>query len=80
MVYMPIHDDNSQCFSDLINENYGQIDAEWIMTTLAPLHNTGDTQLAVYNYRNKELLLQYSRNGVKAFKRSAIRIQLADFI
>ena len=80
VVYMPIHDDNSECFNDLIRENYGRIDSEWIMRVLAPLHKTGDTQLAVYNYRNMELLLQYSRGGVYAYNRTPLRIDLAPFL
>lgn len=80
VVYMPVHDDNSECFNDLLKENYGKIDADWVMRTLAPLHKTGDTQLAVYRYATKELLIQYSRAGVPAYKRSPLLVKLADFL
>ena len=50
------------------------------MRVLAPLHRTGDTQLAVYNYRTMELLLQYSRDGIVAYKRTPLRIELSAFM
>jgi hypothetical protein len=77
---MPIHDDNSECFNDLIKENYGRIDSDWIMRTLAPLHKTGDTQLAVYSFKTRELLVQYSRGGVQAYKRNPLLVRLGDFL
>lgn len=80
VVYMPIHDDKSQCFNDLLRENYGSVDSEWIARVLAPLHKTGDTQLVVYNYRNLEMIVQYSRDGVEAYRRTPLKIELAPFL
>lgn len=53
---------------------------EWMVNTLAPLHFTGDTQMAAYNFRTKELLFQVSYNKKLAFQRPMIRVQLSDFM
>ncbi len=76
VVIMPEHDDNDGCFNNLVRDNYGKIDAEWVMTNLAPTHKTGNTQLAVYDYSTQILLLQYSGNNTDAFLKPALRIRL----
>lgn len=65
--FMPIHDDSDSCFNDLVKGKYGDIDADWIMNVLAPLHKTGDTQLVVYDYKAESMLLQVSYGNKLSF-------------
>lgn len=76
VVFMPIHDDSDSCFNDLLHKQYGKITDEWIMNTLAPMHKTGDTQLAVFNFKTQQLLLQVSLDKKLSFDRPALRINL----
>lgn len=77
VVFMYVHENtNDTCFNDLLKNKYGDINAEWIVNTLAPSFWTGDTQLAAYNFNKQELLLQVSLNKKLAFQRPMIRIKL----
>ena len=51
-----------------------------MVNTLAASHGTGDTQMAAFNFRTKELLFQVSYNKKLAFQRPMIRVQLADHL
>jgi hypothetical protein len=46
------------------------------MNNLAPTHQTGNTQLAVYDFSTKQLLIQYSGQKLDAFYKPAIKINL----
>jgi len=77
---MPYRDDkNDTCFNTLLVANYGQIDSEWMVNTLAASHKTGDTQMASYNFNKRELLLQLSNDKLMAFERPNIRINMGPF-
>lgn len=80
VVVMAIHEDKGDsCFNDLLKDNYGSVNGEWIAKVLAASHRTGDTQLAVFNFHTKELHFQVSNSSKLAFDRPILRIQLKDF-
>ncbi len=80
VVSMPIHDDKGDpCFNDLLQERYGNIDSDWIVSFLAASHHTGDTQMASYNFNKKELLLQVSNETARAYERPTLRIRLESY-
>ena len=76
---MSIHDEESSCFSDLISERYGSIDAEWMVNKLAASHKSGDTHMVAFDYTTKELYFQVSYNKL-AYQRPSLRIQMKDFL
>lgn len=79
VVFMPVHDGDDTCFNDLVKARYGEIDIEWMVNILAASHETGDTQMAAYNFNTKEMYYQISYNKKKAFQRPTLRIQFAPF-
>lgn len=80
VVVMAVHEDKGDsCMNDLLRENYGAVNGEWIANVLAASHHTGDTQLAVFNFNTKELYFQVSNRTKLAFDRPVIRVQLHNY-
>jgi len=69
------------CVGSLINStthNYGKWNAESLWRVVGLSHQTGDTQLAVFDLENKKLFVSYSEMGTnkEAYKRSPIEVDL----
>jgi len=62
---------NRPCFGQVFKANYGQIDAEFVFRQLAPLDQTGDTMVAVYDFGNNVVWLSFSmfEKGIPAYLR-----------
>lgn len=66
------------CLGAIIKENYGKIDAEFIHKEAAPLHQTGDTQIVIYDFKRDTAYLSYSDpvRHVKAFHRPILKLDM----
>jgi hypothetical protein len=62
---------NRPCFGQVFNATYGNITAEFVFRQLAPLDQTGDTMVAVYDFGNNVVWLSFSspEKGIPAYER-----------
>jgi len=58
ILWKAFHDD-SECFKSIINDNYGKITPETIYRYIAPMGQTGDSQVAVMDYADDVVYCMY---------------------
>jgi len=63
--------DDSECLGSVLEAGYGNITSEYLYRYAAPLMNTGDTLLAVYDFWEQIVYLSYSeyKSGTPAYVR-----------
>lgn len=69
------------CLNSILASNYGQISPEVIYREVIGYHQTGNTQVCVFDVLNGEIYLSYSEHGTNkdAYKRSMMYIDLKPF-
>jgi len=72
----------NKCLGEVLQQNLGHIDAEFLYKTLAPLHKTGDTQIVVYDFARETVYLSYSDplTGAMAFQRPLIKLDMSYYL
>eukprot|EP01015_Nassula_variabilis_P007751 TRINITY_DN1601_c0_g1_i1.p1 TRINITY_DN1601_c0_g1~~TRINITY_DN1601_c0_g1_i1.p1 ORF type:complete len:191 (-),score=38.81 TRINITY_DN1601_c0_g1_i1:31-603(-) len=53
----------NQCLGKLLSENNGKIDAEVLFREVAGYHQTGDSQVAVFDFKRSIVYVSYSEFG-----------------
>jgi len=48
------------CLYETLNASYGYIDAEYLFRVVAPYRKTGDTLLAIYDFKNEGVYIAWS--------------------
>ena len=81
VVYIDKHMQPShhKCLGDLLTKYYGTLDAENIIRNIAPIHQTGDMHISVYDYTNMQMYVSNAApapNGTKAYDRKFVRIDM----
>jgi len=51
--------DNNPCFANLVTAEYGKITAEYVIRNIAPLGETGDSQVVVMDYATNQVYCMY---------------------
>jgi len=64
------------CVGNLLNETYGNITAEFLVQYPAPSAQTGDTLLAVYDYKAMYTYVAWSQNGSPAYSNQILAINI----
>jgi len=64
------------CVGNLFAENYGNITAEFLYRNPAPMSQSGDTILAVYDFEANYVYIAYSYNGTAAYSRSQMALNM----
>jgi len=66
------------CFASVLQENHGKLTAEIVYREAVPLHQTGDTQVAVYDFDKDLVYLAYSDPNVpvKAYVRPLVKLDM----
>jgi len=71
-----------ECLGRILEAGHGLIDAEFLFREAAPLHETGDTQVVVYDFKRETVYLSYSepKTGAKAFVRPLIKLNMKNLL
>jgi len=85
IVYVDKHvqPSSNQCVGSVLKEFYGNIDASTYYNYVAPMHQTGDMHIAVYDYLNNLMFVAnaspYINNTcTPAYQRPFIRLNMTD--
>jgi len=73
--------DNNMCFANLVQMNYGKITAETVVQQIAPLGETGDSQVVVMDYDTNTLYSMYPnpKTSNPGYNCPAIKLDLNPF-
>jgi hypothetical protein len=68
----------NKCLGQVLSQNLGHMDAEFLYNKLAPLHKTGDTQIVVYDFARETVYLSYSdpQTGALAYARPLLKLDM----
>jgi len=77
-----IQPSDNYCLGDILKQNLGKIDAEFLVKQAAPIHETGDTQLIAYDFANQLVYIAYSDPtlAVKAYYRPLIKLDMKSLL
>jgi len=64
------------CVGNLMANQYGNITASWLARYPAPMSQSGDTILAVYDFAANFVYIAYSWNGTPAYNRSQFSLNM----
>jgi len=80
VLWKAFHDGN-MCFANIVNATYGNITPEVIYQWMAPLGQTGDSQVAVMDYKNDIVYLGYPNPTTfnPAFNCQQVKVDLTPF-
>jgi len=78
LLYMDVYSDFScnPCVGNLFANEYGNITASWLARNPAPMSQSGDTILAVYDFDANFVYIAFSYNGTPAYSRSQIALNM----
>lgn len=70
------------CFGSILQGNYGKIDAEVLYRQAAPIHQTGDTMVVVYDFENETVYYAGSDPvaGIQAYLRPLVKLNMAELL
>ena len=73
---------NDKCMGAVLQDKHGNIDAEVIYREIVPLHKTGDTQIAVYDFAREFVYLAYSdpKTNTMAYDRPLMRLNMKEIM
>jgi len=71
ILYIDVFGDGAcnPCVGDLFMSQYGNITAEFLYRNPAPMSESGDTMLAVYDFDANFVYIAFSQNGTAAYTR-----------
>jgi len=73
---------NDQCLGNILQQNYGHMNAEFLFTQAAPLHETGNAQVVVYDFENETVYLSYSDPATEtmAYNRPLVKLNMTELL
>jgi len=78
LLYIDVFGDPScnPCVGNMFVEQYGNITAEFLYRNPAPMSQSGDTLLAVYDFTANTVYIAFSQNGTPAYSRSMMELNM----